>query len=89
MFYNCYAYTRSGERVVIDLSLPRVEAEQRCQMEAAFIEGMGDALTRYGDSWMDSGYVPRVGMHDIRTDPFQANVRRLRWLPEGDVILAI
>lgn len=86
-FHNCYAFDRLGQRVVIDMGLPYHEAMQRCAYEAAFIESMGDALTRLGDCWYGAGMVPRIVAYDVRSDPFQSvyyEERRHKpeWLPD-------
>lgn len=31
-YYNLYAFTRLGERVIIDQGLPRFDAELRCEL---------------------------------------------------------
>ena len=83
MYYNGYAFTRTGERVIIDLGMPYGEAVARCLYEAEFIASMGDPLTRCGDTWFDEGWCPRVALHDVRVDPFRDAVQGIVWLPES------
>lgn len=80
MFWNCYAFTRTGERVVIDRGLPEAEARARCADEAAFIQQMGDPLFLFGDHWYEPGFVPRVVLHPAAHDPFRPSMRDV-WLP--------
>ena len=81
-YYNLYAFTRTGERVIVDQGLPHFDAELRCEYEAAFIEAMGDALTRYGDTWFDADWIPRIVMYDVNHDPFGEMMRGVVWIPE-------
>ncbi len=89
LLFNAYAFTRTHERVVIDMGLPYNEALARCEFEAAFIESMGDKLTRFGQfDWYADGMVPRVFFVDVHGDPFQSNYyegsnKKLVWLPDS------
>jgi hypothetical protein len=84
MYVNAYAYNRVGERLVIDMGLPYHEAIRRCEIEVAFIESMGDKLMRYDNVWLDDCYVPRIGLFDVRHDPFVDSEELPQWLPNDD-----
>lgn len=88
LLYNCYAFTRAHERVVIDMGLPYDEALRKCEYEVAFIESMGDKLTRFNDNWYADGLIPRVVMYDVKADPFtsvhyEERYRKPVWLPDS------
>lgn len=81
-WFNAYAFTRTGERVVIDMGLPESEAVQRCALEAAFIQSMGDVLFQFGRDWYEPGFLPRVVMYPVAADPF-LNRPCAIWLPNS------
>lgn len=86
--YNCYAFTRTRQRVIIDMGLPYEEAVWRCEYEAAFIQEMGDKLERVGDYWYANGSLPRVVMYEVKADPFlsvhyEERLHKPVWLPDS------
>jgi hypothetical protein len=83
--FNAYSFTRTHERVIIDMGLPYEDALRKCEFEAAFIESMGDKLTRFGDAdWLADGMVPRIFFVDTTTDPFRDKIKNVVWLPDSD-----
>lgn len=88
MRWNCYAFDRNGQRLIVDLGLTRNEAEQRCEYEAQFLRDQFHLpLVRYGDTWMDKDFSPRVGMHSVDFDPFALCNDAVVWLPEPVIYL--
>jgi len=81
-FYNCYAFTNAGERVILTLGLSYDEAMARCEYEVRFLaDEFHTPLFRHGDTWYEEGWLPRVTLHAVQHDPFAKTNAGVVWMP--------